>query len=134
MDLPDLADTITPKDMPEGLLTKLQLEADNLNAKYLRGVQTSYVPPVPTASPVAPASPVQTSGVPINPESVITNDSNNNNNDVPWNTSVTENQPDQTATNNANGPKPCFGNLNLSNKDCLICPHTIECSQASAKK
>lgn len=127
MNLPDLSDTITPKEMPEGLLTKLQLEADNLSAKYLGGVQTSYVPPVPTAaSPVVPATPVQTSGAPINPESVITND---NNNDVPpWET-ASQNQ----VQNSTDGPKPCFGNLNLSNKDCLICPHTIECSKASKK-
>lgn len=135
MDLPDLSDTITPKEMPEGLLTKLQLESDNLSAKYLGGAPTSYIPPVPTAPPVAPATPVQIPEVSNTaPESVQTPIENTTeSDDVPWDTSVTENQTDQTVTNNANGPKPCFGNLNLSNKDCLICPHTIDCSKASKK-
>ena len=142
MDLPDLSDTITPKEMPEGLLTKLQLEADNLNVKYLGGSPTmvapTYVPPVPNAAP-APA-PAPTTATPVTQTNVTTSEdsqqtSDAENSDVPWDNSVTS-QQDQTRVNTNNdttAPKPCFGNLNLSNKDCLICSHTIECSKASKK-
>lgn len=142
MDLPDLSDTITPKEMPEGLLIKLQLEADNLSAKYLGGTQQApvYVPPVPptpvtpmipnpeTTNVITPQAPAQ-----LQPQVSVVND--NNNNDVaPLDQSVTTQQDNEQAViNNENGPKPCFGNLNLSNKECLICPHTIECSKVSNK-
>lgn len=130
MDLPDLSDTITPKEMPEGLLTKLQLEADNLSTKYLSGMQTSYVPPVP-ASVVSPQQPTTTSVPTPNVASVVSENSQ-----VVQTNNVSENVQPQSETPNtadANSPKECFGNLNLSNKDCLICPHTIECSKASKK-
>lgn len=144
MDLPDLSDSITPKEMPAGLLTKLQLEADNLSVKYLGGTQQApvYVPPVPL-TPVIPMIPnpettnVITPQAPAQPQVSVVNDNNNNNNNnndaAPCDQSVTTQQDKQAVVNNENGPKPCFGNLNLSNKECLICPHTIECSKASKK-
>lgn len=130
MDLPDLSDTITPKEMPEGLLTKLQLEADNLSTKYLGGMQASYVPPVPTPV-VSPQQQITTPVPTPNVASVVSENSQ-----VVQTNNVSENVQPQSETANTvgtNSPKECFGNLNLSNKDCLICPHTIECSKASKK-
>lgn len=136
MDLPDLSDTITPKEMPEGLLTKLQLEADNLNIKYLGGGQTSYVPPIPSSSPVV--SPAQVVSETVVQASVpaTSEQTTSDNSQLVQTNDVVENVQSQSKvqnTANVNGPKECFGNLNLSNKDCLICQHTIECSKASKK-
>lgn len=135
MDLPDLSDTITPKEMPEGLLTKLQLEADNLSAKYLGGVQTSYVPSIPTTPSVAPtASTPAPNAVSVAPQQSTGSISPVASQMVSEVVSSAEaSQQSEVQNTPTNGPKECFGNLNLSNKDCLICPHTIECSKASKK-
>lgn len=135
MDLPDLSDTITPKEMPEGLLTKLQLEADNLSVKYLGGTSSVYIPPVPatpsiapsvsTGTPATPATPVDTVSISENPSVKPTVEQAN--------VDIEVGAMGEIEVKSTNGPKECFGNLNLSNKDCLICPHTIECSKASKK-
>lgn len=135
MDLPDLSDTITPKEMPEGLLIKLQLEADNLSAKYLGGAPTSYIPPVnntqsnssvisnPTVSNQVQENNVETSVQ----ENIQTPDVSTNE------TQEQSESPEVSSVQENSVPKACFGNLNLSSKDCLICPHTIDCSKASKK-
>lgn len=135
MDLPDLSDTITPKDMPEGLLTKLQLEADNLVARYLGSAQTSYVPPVPSSQPSSQQQLQSTSNVVTPATAQIVSDNSQPVQTNSNNISQDVQQPQSEVQNSTNGSitKECFGNLNLSNKDCLICPHTIECSKASKK-
>lgn len=154
-DLPDLNETLSPKDLPEGHLTKLQLEADNLAAKYLGNgqVYTPTAPQTPVASPIVPTSasvtpevaqsipfdnavPSASAGSPAPASPSITNiapaqpaiTQSDSVASSPQEAVVSVQQPTPVVEQQSTSEFPsCMGNLNLKDRKCLVCAHTIKC-------
>lgn len=128
-ELPDLNESMVPAQMPADLNQKLLAVSEQLNARYLNiavnpaaqipstvyGQTTVNPSPSIAVTPAPPASITATSEDP-SPAAAEA---------IQQEAPVQDNVP--------SGMPQCFGNLDLRNKDCLVCAHTIECSKASRK-
>lgn len=173
-ELPDLNDTITPSALPDGHLMKLQLESDNLNARYIGGQTYTPGAPVPQQAPQQYAQPQQYNAQ-VPPQQVpqmppVAQPAPQQNYQAPnqtaqqtppWNTAPEQATAPAPAPEQVQAPAPapapqqmppqvneqpqvqqspepaqadgvpeCMGNLNLKDKKCLICAHTMACRAA----
>lgn len=114
----DLNDTITPRNVPDGHLNKLLLEANNLTARYL-GKQ-DYTPSAPATPPQQP-----TPQPPQNPAPQPPAQPPQQPDPQPPVQPPAQQPPTPPAGND--GKPDCFGQLDLKNKQCLMCAVTIDC-------
>ena len=127
--LPDLADTVTPRELNENLMNRVNAAADTIKAEY--GM-------VPSDMPVTN----NVANEQKTPQQVIAEQANQQAAAQAVQTTVTQPvspvQPvvevtmDQKLQEQVNSGRPeCFGNHSMTEKKCLICPHAIDCSDAS---
>lgn len=131
MSLPDLSDAVTPKELSENLMNRVNAAVDTMKAEY--GM-------VPSDMPVAETKIVNEQKT---PQQVIAEQANQQAAAQVVQTTVTQPVPDlsqgvttvtmdQKLQEQANAGRPeCFGNHSMTEKKCLVCPHAIDCSDIS---
>jgi hypothetical protein len=131
----NLNSVIVPEMMPSDLLMKLQIEADSLMARYTKA---SHIFPGTTPIPnnnnvgtmvgtvATPAASLNTESVSANPTVVPQADA----------TSIPPTPTSETPTVQPAAPvaapsagKECFGHLDISKKECLLCSDAIKCEK-----
>lgn len=134
-DLPDLMDTLVPKDVNEDLMNRVNAAVDTLNAEYY-GMQSD----MPTKTEATSSQQV-TIGSPV--QQAVQNQVNEQAaaQVVQPTTTVVmqQNQPqteqvtlEQKIEEQSISNKPsCYGQFSMTEKKCLICPHGADCSDVS---
>lgn len=121
----NLNSVIVPETMPSDLPMKLQIEADSLMARYTKA---SHIFPVATPIPnVAATAPLNTGSVSVNPTVVPQADATS----IPTPTSETPTVQSAASAAPAapSTEKECFGHLDISKKECLLCSDAIKCEK-----
>lgn len=138
MKLDDLNDMVAPREYTVEMAAKLRAASETLAARYLTG--TEFAPAYPTGQAVSGANPTQPaqSQIPNNPAPQGQQDT------PPWEqqqasqTSQAPQIPQVSQQMNSqqdnSGTPQCFGNLDFSSKDCLLCAHTASCDKATKAK
>lgn len=139
-DLPDLMDTLVPKDVNEDLMNRVNAAVDTLNGEYY-GMQSD----MPTKTETVPnqqvtiGSPVQQTQNTIPVQQVVQNQVNEQASAQAVQTTTTvaqQVQPqvtlEQKIEEQANSNKPaCYGQYSMTEKKCLICPYGTDCADIS---
>lgn len=137
----NLNSVIVPETMPSDLLMKLQIEADSLMARYTKA---SHIFPGTASIPnnnniggtavgtvTTPAAPLNTGSVSVSPtESVSVSPATvSPATSIPTQTSETPIVQPAAPVAAPSAEKECFGHLDISKKECLLCSDAIKCEK-----
>lgn len=123
-ELPDLMETMIPKEIDENLMNQVNAAVETMTTEYLGST-------VPASEPIS--QPQQ----PVNPDVVQSSTTTNTPVAQPSTTVTMETkQPDTTLEQKIqeqmSSDKPtCYGQYSMTEKKCLVCPHGTDCADIS---
>lgn len=120
--LPDLMEAITPKEVDENLMNRVNAAVDTLNAEFL-GTPSDMQQPITQNTTNVQTNIVQ------NPNTVQPSTTIPNQNIQTASTTVTM---EQRIEQQQNLDKPnCYGSYSMTEKKCLICPYGTDCADVT---